>query len=156
MDPVIVVGSGASGIHFAQTLLAKGRRVTMLDVGHKKPEPVRADDHLNQLKVNLKDPVDYFLGRDFESLILPGNDSEYYGSPPSKSYVFEPLKSFAYRTAGFSPLFSFASGGLAEAWTGGSYPLNDDELHDFPFAYADLKPYYEMVAARIGAVWCGR
>ena len=36
VDRVLVVGSGASGVHFAQTLLARGREVTMLDVGRRR------------------------------------------------------------------------------------------------------------------------
>jgi pyruvate/2-oxoglutarate dehydrogenase complex dihydrolipoamide dehydrogenase (E3) component len=84
-DPIVVVGSGASGVHFAETALALGRRVVMLDVGHQSPAPVRPEASLNQLKSELEDPVAYFLGEQYESMILPGDDSEYYGFPPSKS-----------------------------------------------------------------------
>src|SRR5205823_14566095 len=52
--------------------------------------------------------------------------------------------------SGFSPLLSFAAGGLAEAWTGGSYPLNDGELQAFPFGYDEIGPFYDEVARRIG------
>ena len=37
MARVSVVGSGASGVHFALTLLEKGYDVTMLDVGRAPP-----------------------------------------------------------------------------------------------------------------------
>ena len=33
MDKVVIVGSGASGVHFALSLLEKGYEVVMLDVG---------------------------------------------------------------------------------------------------------------------------
>src|SRR5260370_806200 len=62
MDPIVVVGSGASGVHFALSVLRKGRRVTMLDVGHTGREAVRPGDTLNGLKQNLPHPIDYFLG----------------------------------------------------------------------------------------------
>ena len=149
-DPIVVVGSGASGVHFAQTALEAGRKVVMLDVGWQRSQAVRPDADLATLKAELDDPADYFLGRDWESLILPGNDGEYYGFPPSKSYVFRELESFAHRSNGFAPLFSFAAGGLAEVWTGGSYPLNDAELADFPFGYAELEPFYSEIAQRVG------
>ena len=71
--PIVVVGSGASGVHCALTLLRKGRRVLMLDVGHTGQEAVRPEDTLNGLKRNLQDPVRYFLGPRYESLVLPGN-----------------------------------------------------------------------------------
>lgn len=149
-DPIIVAGSGPSGVHFALTALEAGREVVLVDVGRKGPATELADSSLNGLKNDLPDPVRYFLGADYDSLILPGADGEYYGFPPNKRHVFEPHSRFSYRLEGFSPLVSFAAGGLAEAWTGGSYPFNDEELADFPFSYQELAPYYAEAARRIG------
>jgi choline dehydrogenase-like flavoprotein len=150
MDKLVIVGSGASGVQFALSVLKKGYEVVMLDVGYENPEKVNPDDTFDDLKANLKDPVSYFLGHNYESFIGPDNKSEYYGIPPSKTYVFQKPSGFSFQTKGFSPLFSFARGGLAEAWTGGVYPFNDDELHEFPFGYNDIEPYYSEVAGRIG------
>src|SRR5687768_2151756 len=85
---VTVVGSGPSGVHFALTLLGKGYRVTLLDAGDGSPAQVRPEDDLRTLKNNLEDPVEYFLGADFESVILPDSKEEFYGFPPSKMYLF--------------------------------------------------------------------
>ena len=150
MEQVVIVGSGASGVHFAQSLLEKKYQVVMLDVGHEKPEILNPDDSFTDLKYNLNDPVRYFLGEKFESVIYPDDESEYYGFPPSKNFVFRKPLQFSYKSAGFSPLFSFAKGGLAEVWTGGVYPLNDSELSDFPFSYKDILPWYNECAGRIG------
>lgn len=150
MDKILIVGSGASGVHFALSVLKKGYDVTMLDVGHKKPDIVNPDNTLNELKKNLADPVRYFLGEDYKAVIYPDFKSEYYGFPPSKDYVFSIPQGFKFRLHGFAPVFSFAQGGLAEAWTGGVYPFNDYDLEDFPFSYEDIEPYYEDVANRIG------
>lgn len=149
-DRIVVVGSGASGVHFALTLLEQGRRVLMLDVGHTRPPAVAPELSLDELKRRLPDPVAYFLGENFESLVVPGNAGEYYGFPPSKTYVFTRPERFEWRTRGFAPLASFAQGGLAEVWTGGSYPFNDAELAEFPFGYDELGPCYGEVARRIG------
>lgn len=150
-ERIVVVGSGASGVHFAWTALQNGHRVLMIDVGRRRRvDYVRPADDFEALKSNLEDPVQHFLGDRFEALILPGHDGEYYGFPPEKSYVFEPITTFRHQASGFSPLFSFAAGGLAEAWTGGSYPFNDGELGEFPFGYEKLAPYYSEVARRIG------
>ena len=65
MDPVVVVGSGASGVHFALGALRKGHRVIMLDVGHSASAPVNPGDTLNGLKRGLNDPAGYFLGPGF-------------------------------------------------------------------------------------------
>jgi choline dehydrogenase-like flavoprotein len=105
---------------------------------------------LNDLKRTLDDPVEYFMGGTLNALTLPGSEGEFYGIPPRKQYIFEPIDSLHVESSGFAPLFSHARGGLAEAWTGGVYPLNDAELADFPFDYSDIEPYYERVADRIG------
>ena len=150
MSEVTIVGSGASAVHFALSVLQKGYAVTMLDVGYDKPETVNPKDTLNGLKENLADPVEYFLGKKYEALIMPDAEKEYYGIPPSKNYVFKIPENFQERSTGFEPLFSFARGGLAEAWTGGAYAYNDEELADFPFKYRDIEPFYNEVAKRIG------
>ena len=147
---VVVVGSGASGVHFALSLLRKGLRVTMLDVGRHGADPVSPTATMTALKDTLADPAGYFLGSGFGGVLLPTDDAEYYGIPPSKDYVFDPVPEFRFSSSGFAPLFSFAQGGLAQAWTAGCYPFNADELEDFPFRYGDLAPHYDEVARRIG------
>ncbi len=147
---VVVVGSGASGVHFALSLLNRGFAVTMLDVGRRGAEPVAPEATLTALKAQLDDPAAYFLGRRAEAALLPGDAGEYYGIPPGKDYVFDPVDGFRHASSGFAPLFSFAQGGLAQAWTGGCYPFNEGELEPFPFSEAELAPWYSEVARRIG------
>jgi choline dehydrogenase-like flavoprotein len=154
-DPIVVVGSGASGVHFAQTALELGRRVVMLDVGHPAPPPVRPEATLDALKAELDDPAGYFLGDDFEALILPDDGDEYYGFPPAKTYVFRPVEGRAVESKGFAPLSSFAAGGLAQAWTGGCYPFSDDELKAYPVGWREMEPSYSEVARRIGVSGTG-
>lgn len=150
MGRILVVGSGASGVHFALTALHKGHDVVMIDVGHQKPPHVREDDGLNVLKRELDDPAAYFLGPKFEALTFGDAASDFYSFPPSKRHVFSSPPHVRIKTRGFEPLLSFARGGLGEVWTSGVYPFNDDELDDFPFAYDAIGPYYEEVARRIG------
>lgn len=150
MATITVVGSGASGVHFALSALHKGHRVRMLDVGKTGPAAMRPEDSFTQLKENLANPIDYFLGSDFASVVYPDRSAEFYGFPPGKDYIFEPVPQYQIEAREFAPLSSFARGGLAEAWTGGSYPFNDAELSQFPFGYEDLAPFYEAIARRIG------
>jgi ferredoxin len=151
---ILVVGSGPSGVHFALTALRKGHRVLMIDVGRTPSPIVLPDANFSGLKSNLDDPVGYFAGSDYGAMSLPASsqneESEYYGLPPSKDYVFEVPGQFSFVTDGLAPLVSFAAGGLAQSWTAGSYPLNDDECAAFPFGYADIAPHYAEVARRIG------
>jgi len=147
---VTVVGSGASGVHFALTVLQRGGTVRMIDVGREGRAAVMPEATLAELKDRLPDPSSYFLGEQFGAVLLPGVNDEYYGIPPSKDFVFDHPDGFGHTSSGFSPLFSFAQGGLAEVWTGGSYPLTAAEVADFPFPYADLSRAYGVVAARVG------
>lgn len=147
---VVVVGSGASGVHFALSLLRRGIPVTMLDVGHQEAPAEAPTATLTGLKESLADPAAYFLGTRYEGLLLPGDGGEYYGIPPSKSYVFDAADQVRPSSSGFAPLFSFARGGLAQAWTAGCYPFNEHELESFPFSLRDLAPHYDEVARRIG------
>lgn len=147
---VTVVGSGPSGIHFALTLLGKGYQVTLLDAGEGRPSPVRPEDDLRSLKDHLEDPVRYFLGADFESVILPDSKEEFYGFPPSKMALFRRPSGAEVRADGLEPLLAYARGGLAEAWTAGVYPYDDDDLAQFPIDHGDLAPHYGEVARRIG------
>lgn len=152
MAKITVVGSGASAVHFALSALKKGHDVTMLDVGYDAPAAVKPGDTFKQLKCSLKDPANYFLGERFESVVPPDYSKEIYGFPPNKQYIFEHPDGFNEASTGFEPLFSFARGGLAQAWTGGSYPFDDNDMKDFPISYKDIEPYYDEVAERIGVI----
>jgi choline dehydrogenase-like flavoprotein len=150
MKTVTIVGSGSSGVHFALSLLRKGYHVRMVDSGYEGPAAVAPDLALGELKHELADPVEYFLGNDLSGLTLPGGEGEYYGFPPQKEYIFRHPANVATRTHGFEPLSSYARGGLAQAWTAGVFPFNDDDLSDFPFSADEIVPYYGEVADRIG------
>lgn len=150
MSRILVVGSGASGVHFALTALERGHEVTMLDVAHQRPAPVLPAATFDQLKSELPDPVAYFLGEQGEGVVYPAPEGSYYGHPPSKQYVFDIPRGFAARASAMEPLFSFARGGFAEAWTAGAYAFNRTDLQDFPFGYEELERCYVRVARRIG------
>jgi choline dehydrogenase-like flavoprotein len=149
---ILVIGSGATGVHFALSALKKNHVVTMIDVGIERPPiPLPHTDFVG-LKQHLDSPAQYFLGEGFQAARLPQSRKpwDYYNLPAAKDYVFKAPKQFRYTAYGLDPLLSFASGGLAEAWTGGCYPLNDGELSAFPFGYEEIEPYYAEVAHRIG------
>lgn len=112
---VLIVGSGASGVHLAITALERGMRVTMLDTGFERPPAVAPGLSFDQLKAQLPDPTGYFLGLHGEGVVYPETKASYYGHPPSKQYVFRTPPRFLTDARRMTPLFSFARGGLAEA-----------------------------------------
>ncbi|HSA55168.1 MAG TPA: GMC oxidoreductase [Gemmatimonadaceae bacterium] len=150
MSRIVVVGSGASGVHFALSALSNGHDVTMLDVGFQAPHVVEPEASFEALKERLDDPVTYFLGPNAERVVYPSATSKHFGFPASKDYVFSRVPSARVASRGFEPLLSFARGGLAEAWTGGCYEFGDAQLERFPISFADLRPHYAEVARRVG------
>jgi choline dehydrogenase-like flavoprotein len=150
MSTIVVVGSGPSGVHFAETLLELGHRVTLVDVGRTKPSPVAPEADFDGLKETLGDPAEYFLGADGRGIVFPDGRDRYFSQPPSKDYVFARHDELPVDARNFEPVTSFAAGGLSEAWTAGSYALNDAELADFPFDPRALDAHYTTVARRIG------
>ena len=152
MSDYTIVGSGAAGIHVAQTLLEGGASVTLVDVGFAPPVLPLPETPFAALKEEMEDSVPFFLGEQFQSVVPPHNASEIYGFPPGKDYVFRSPAPLPTLCDGFEPLFSYARGGLAQAWTGGSYPYTEEDLALFPFGLDALKPHYETVAERIGLI----
>lgn len=150
MTSLLVVGSGASGVHFALTALERGHQVTMLDVGNERPAPLLPDATFGELKTRLADPAAYFLGEHGEGVVYPSPQGSYYGHPPSQQHVFQVPPGFAAHAEAMEPLFSFARGGFAEAWTAGAYAFNPADLEDFPVPYEELQRCYALVARRIG------
>ncbi len=173
VEPIVIVGSGASAVHFARTLLEKGYRVRMLDVGRRGPTPVHASASFAELKQSLDDPAAFFLGEQFEDVAFPREGAGYsmrwpwlskqardtpsqdtsdslHGFSHHFAHVFGSLPNFPMKPDGFAPIVSFAQGGLAEAWAAGAFAFNSNELAAFPFSYADIEPFYDLVAQRIG------
>ena len=141
MDPVVVVGSGASGVHFALTALRKGASRRHARRGSRQagagqpgrfaewPEARagRSGGVLPRPELRIADPA-RTTGRSITAFRRARRTSS------------ASAKSFAYSAEGFAPLVSFAAGGLAEAWTGGCYPFNEDDLKAFPFGYGRDRP----------------
>ena len=150
MSRVVVVGSGATGVHFALTALERGHDVTMLDAGRERPPQVAPAATFDALKTELADPVTYFLGERGEGVVYPAAAASYYAHPPSKHYVFDVPAGFGTNASAMSPRFSFARGGFAEAWTAGVYAFNRQDLGAFPVDYDVMRRCYREVARRIG------
>ncbi|MGQ0539518.1 MAG: GMC oxidoreductase [Gemmatimonadaceae bacterium] len=146
----LVVGSGASGVHYALSVLERGESVVLLDVGYERPLPQFPDATSAQLKELLADPLGDILGVRGECVVYPGPTSKPYGFPPGKAYVFRAPDTWSLTQRGFDPLVSFARGGLAEAWTGGAYELHERDLAPFPITLGEVQPHYATVARRIG------
>jgi choline dehydrogenase-like flavoprotein len=149
---VVVVGSGASGVHVALPLVERGLRVTMLDVGYEDLtyERLIPGDPFVDIRKSDRNQSRYFLGDHFEGVSSNASQSGPQITPP-RAYVLKNSQQLApKRGKNFDALESFALGGLARAWGAVAFPFNDFELSQCGLPAPELREHYEAVAARIG------
>ncbi len=153
---VIVVGSGAAGVHAALPLLEAGLSVAMLDVGH---EDRRYRDLVPQTsfeRLRRDDPGQhrYLLGDDFEGIPDSRVGAGAQLTPPRQHVLRDAATLAPTLTQDFAALQSFALGGLGGAWGAVSFPFLDSELERCGLPAAELRPHYEAVAQRVGVSGC--
>ena len=85
---ILVIGSGASGVHFARSALERGHAVELIDLGFAPEPAVAPEASFPELFGALPDPIGYFLGRDGGHVVYPSPAPKFYGFPPTKDYVF--------------------------------------------------------------------
>ena len=149
MARIVVVGSGVSGAHAALTLLERGLEVEMWDVGEEESSFPAPGATFHELKERLPDPVSYFLGADFEALVPP-TGTELMRYPPSRGFMRSSKNGFDdFVSDTFVAYGSFARGGLANGWGANALAFDDDDLCEWPVAFADMEPAYRAVSARV-------
>ncbi len=137
-----VLGSGPAALSAATALVARGRRVTILDAG-RTLEPERQEV---LRRVSRQEPEDWDA-RDLET--LRGGDQKSrqgkihvklsYGSDYPYRDVERPLK----EGEGFH--YSMARGGLSSVWGASLLPYRAEDIADWPIRIADLEPHYRAV-----------
>ncbi|OGQ45958.1 MAG: hypothetical protein A3I05_05030 [Deltaproteobacteria bacterium RIFCSPLOWO2_02_FULL_44_10] len=148
-----VIGSGPSAVHAALTLLERGKRVRLLDVGEEeKPIPYPEVNFL-ELKSKLSDPFRFFLGEHAEGVLSP-NREEIFSYPPVRNFHVSSHNPY-FRVEGkeFVPIVSHNRGGLGVAWGANCLPYDADDMRDFPVSSQEFASAYERVGKRIAI--CG-
>ncbi len=152
MADVVVVGSGPAGAQAAQTLVERGARVTMLDVGVTDPRWRTAIPPGDFTTLRHADPEQYryFLGEDFEGVawgaVRPGAQLT-----PPRRYVARGVERWTpLASTTFLPLESLGYGGLGSAWGLGCFVFSAAELASVGLDAATMRPAYAAVARRIG------
>lgn len=152
MAEVVVVGSGPSGAHAARTLVERGAKVTLLDVGITDERYAGAVPTGDFLALRREDPEQhrYLLGDDFEGIpwgaVRPGAQLT-----PPRQYVAHDVERWTPLVSEtFKPLESLAYGGLGCAWGLGCFVFSDAELELAGLDATAMRAAYEVVAGRIG------
>ena len=146
----IVVGTGAASAGALSAL--KDENVLVLDVGNIAPSDIKLDSDLYSLKKNNKNLHNELIGENFESL---HNVFKPYISPklksPGMNFVANNWQRLSpVKSSSFDVQMSFALGGLANAWGGGLYRFNDNDLSKFPIGPSDLNSFYDRLTSSIG------
>ena len=150
----VVVGSGATGGWAAKQLAEAGLKVALLEAG-RAVSPKEFTEHMPQYKLKYRDrspeiartrPVQKqcyaCMEYNYEWFV---NDLENpYSTPPDKPFTWQRLR---------------VLGGRSLVWGRQSYRFSDADFKaasrdgydvDWPFSYADLAPYYDIVEKYVG------
>ena len=149
---VIVVGSGASGVHAAYPLVDAGRRVIMLDVGYEDKiyESLIPDAPFSEIRRTDHGQHRHLLGDRFEGVPLGPIGTRPELTPP-RQYVVDGTETLLPIVSDdFVGVSSLALGGLAAAWGAVSFPYTENELAKCSLPLQEMKRHYEIVAKRVG------
>jgi hypothetical protein len=146
----IVVGSGPSGVHAAQTLLEAGSSVLMLDVGITGESTALPESNFLDIRQQDEEQYKIWLGKNFEGLPFRNNTSGAQLTP-SRSFVQSLVSELTpLHSKDFFPVESLAKGGLGAAWGLGSFVYSDKELKAAGLPVKEMNEAYQHVADRIG------
>ncbi|HSY77008.1 MAG TPA: hypothetical protein VK890_09140, partial [Bacteroidia bacterium] len=148
----IVVGSGCTGAMAAQTLVEKGVKVLMLDVGEhdEKYTAITPQKSFKEIRENDSEQYKYWLGDDFEG-ISPGKITTGAQLTPARKYVIKNTeKLLPLISETFFPMESLSYGGLGNAWGVGCMVFSKNELEAAGLPANKMNEAYQVIANRIG------
>lgn len=138
----IVIGSGPAGLSAAMALLARGRSVTMVDVGRELELP--AAERRDALAGR---PPEAWDPQDVEAYQKPQRDAVggiwRYGS---RFAVADADKVLSDPPLGFDLRSSHARGGLSNVWGSAVLPWRGADMSGWPITAEGLAPHYRAVA----------
>ena len=145
----IVVGSGCTGAMAAQTLIEKGVKVLMLDVGEFN-ETIAPQKNFRKIRENDSEQYKYWFGENFEG-ILPGKTTTGTQLTPARKYVIKNTeKLLPFISESFFPMESLSYGGLGNAWGLGCTVFSKNELDASGLRADKMTEAYQIIANRIG------
>lgn len=142
-DMNIVVGSGPSGLAVTMALLARGRKVTMIDGGETRDPATYA-----RQAAMAATPPDGWSSKQIDEWQAPQFASEpgivrRYGSDHAQIPRKQILEG---STDWFAASASHAVGGLSNVWGAAILPNRQEDIAKWPISIEDLKPHYKSVA----------
>ncbi|WP_424831793.1 GMC oxidoreductase [Ruegeria sp.] len=138
----LVIGTGPSGVSVATALLARGRRVLMLD-GGKVPEPnsvTRREEMAGTPPENWTEAQK----ADWQApqFATPPGQVRRFGS----DFAMEPARATLSAADDIGLRASMAEGGLSNLWGSAVLPNRAQDIFDWPIGPDELSPHYKAVA----------
>ena len=150
----LIVGSGMSSVHAAQTLVEGGKQVAIIDVGVKSKDNFKIDTNKNFYNLRSQDneQYKYFLGKELEGVMWQNSKDLL---TPERKYITQGADSFLpYQSNGFNLIQSLAKGGLGNAWGAGAAPYTTKELEHIGLPPFEMHKSYITISKRIGLSGC--
>ncbi len=152
IESIIIVGSGAAGVSTALGITKNGIKPLVLDVGKEPKLKIMPKGSIFNLRKK-ENVFDLMIGDNFQGLSNMIENKSYPPklTAPYTNYISESANQLSpIINKGFTPIQSFAKGGLASGWGAGTYEYNDHELKNLPICADDLVPYYKILNQEIG------
>jgi hypothetical protein len=148
----IVVGSGCTGAMAAQTLLEKGVKVLMLDVGENdsKYNNLIPQKSFNSIRENDTEQYKYWLGEDYEGISLGKTVTGAQLTPARKYVIKNTEKLLPLISETFFPMESLSYGGLGNAWGLNCAVFSKNELKAAGLPADKMNEAYGVICNRIG------
>ena len=144
---VAVIGSGFSGFSAAHALVAKGHRVTVLDVGETLDE--RRSAAVERLR---RAPAEGADGDDLRLIscnatIVPRQlpKKMFFGSEDIYA-TDRPFARTSTLVSGRAPFPTFTKGGFSNIWGAAALAADACDMTDWPVSRAEMDPYFRAAA----------
>ena len=150
----LIIGSGMSSVHAAQTLIENGKRVTLIDcgVGNKPESKNCVSKNFYNLRANDDKQYKYLLGDNLEGVSW-GNTKHLL--TPERQYIVEGVKKYLpFQGDRFNLIQSLTRGGLGNAWGAGACPYTELELKAIGLPVEEMQKSYIAISKRIGLSGC--
>lgn len=139
----LVIGSGPAGVSVATALLARGHKVTLIDIGAgMEPEALHRRDALATTVPGLWDRA-----------TRTAYQAPQFSGPPGQVRRYGSDFAMVPGAQTFSPggdpvdlRASHAAGGLSNLWGSAVLPYRQGDIDDWPVTASDLGPHYRAVA----------
>ncbi len=147
---VAVIGSGVSGIAVANALVARGLRVTILDVGETM------DPRRERIVAKLHDlPTAQWPHEDLE--MISENSTIHDGLLPKKVFFGSdriyandrPFAHIATLVEGRAPYPTFTKGGFSNIWGAAVLPVDACDMTDWPVSHHEMDAHFRKVSELI-------